>query len=49
MSMSVVLIMVVAHRHVQTRLVLLTAPAQVATPSMLTKRAVMVSEIKINS
>ena len=49
MSMNVVLIMVVAHRHVQITLVLLTAPAQVVTPSMKTRRDVMVSEIQINS
>ena len=49
MSMSVVLIKVVVHRHAQTRLVLLNAPAQVVTSSMQTKRTVMVSEIQIDS
>ena len=49
MSMNAVLVMVVVHRHAQTRLVLLNAPAQVVTSSMQTRRTVMVSEIQIDS
>ena len=41
--MSVRVTMVVAHRHVQTKMEVMYAHAQVVTLSIQTKRAVMVS------